>query len=270
MQEITSIALVLLSIYLLLAAFLYLYQRKLLYFPMPVDPAFSARNVTIDNQGVRLHGWVLNPGQEKAVIYFGGNSELITHRRGFFEDVFGDYSVYLVDYRGFGNSEGHPSETGLFSDALAIFDTVSAAHESVSAYGRSLGSGVAVYLAARRPLEKLMLLTPYDSVARVAQKIYPIFPVRWLIKDRFDSVALAAEIEVPVLITSAEFDREIRLEHTLALKRSFTRATIDYRMIAGAAHNNIVDFPDYRDAVKSFLLEREASPHIVPASRKLT
>lgn len=260
MTAITSIALVLIGIYLLLAAFLYVFQRKLIYFPMAIDPAFSAEEIVVDNRGTRLHGWILNPGKARAVIYFGGNSEMITHRRGFFEDVFRDYSVYLINYRGYGNSEGSPSEAGFFSDALAIYATVSSRHESISAYGRSLGSGVAVYLAANRPLEQLILLTPYDSVAAVAQKIYPLFPVRYLIKDRFDSAARASDIDIPVLIISAEFDREIRLAHTLALKRSFTRAPVDYLMIAGAAHNNIVDFPDYRDAVRKFVFDRQPKP----------
>ena len=255
MIDITSIVLVLIGIYLLLAAFLYLFQRKLIYFPTAVDPVFRAEEIFIDNQDTRLHGWVLNPGQARAVIYFGGNSELITQRRGFFENVFHGYSIYLINYRGYGNSQGSPSESGLFSDALAIYDFLSSRHESITAYGRSLGSGVAVYLAANRRLEKLILLTPYDSVAKVAQKIYPLFPVRYLIKDRFDSAARAGNIDIPVLITSAEFDREVKLAHTLALKKSFTRAPLDYLMIAGAAHNNIIDFPDYREAVEKFIFE---------------
>jgi hypothetical protein len=253
MQEITSIALVLIGVYLLLAAFLYVFQRRLLYFPVRVDPAFVAEQVVVENQGTRLHGWVLNPGQPGAVVYFGGNSELVTHRRGFFEDVFRDYSIYLIDYRGYGDSEGSPSETALFSDALAIYDHLITRHDSITAYGRSLGSGVAVYLAANRRLEKLILLTPYDSVAAIAQKLYPMFPVRYLIKDRFDSAAIAPDIEIPVLITSAEFDREVKLPHTLALKMRFTRAALEYQMIKGAAHNNIVDFPDYREAVRKFV-----------------
>jgi len=253
MKEITSIALVLFGVYLLLAIFLYLFQRRLLYFPVPVDPAFVAEQVVVDSHGTRLHGWVLNPGKRKAVLYFGGNSELITHRRAFFADVFRDYSIYLMNYRGYGNSEGSPSEAGLFADALAIYDQLIPRHDSITAYGRSLGSGVAVYLAANRPLKKLILLTPYDSVAAIAQKLYPMFPVRYLIKDRFDSAAIAPDIEIPVLITSAEFDREVKLAHTLALKMRFTRASLEYQMIDGAAHNNIVDFPDYRDTLRAFV-----------------
>jgi len=255
MNEITSIILILVSIYLLITAFLYIYQRKLIYFPVPADPDFFADEITIENQDTRLHGWVLNPGRTRAVIYFGGNSEQVTYNREFFEDVFSDYSVYLFNYRGYGKSEGSPSESGLFSDSLAIYDQLIKRHDSISAYGRSLGSGVAVYLAARRPLEKLILLTPYDSIAEVAQQIYPIFPIRYLIKDRFDSAALAAEIKIPVLIASAEHDRHILLRHTLALKRRLIAARLEYQMIAGAAHNNIVEFSDFRSAVRKFITD---------------
>ena len=260
MKEITSIILVLVSIYLLFAAFLYVYQRKLIYYPVPVDPEFTAVEVSIDNRGTRLHGWVLNPGKPRAVIYFGGNSEMVTHRREYFENVFSDYSVYLINYRGYGKSQGSPSENGLFSDALAIYDELIKQHDSITAYGRSLGSGVAVYLAVKRPLQKLILLTPYDSIAAVAQNIYPIFPTGYLIKDRFDSASRANSIDVPVLIASAEHDREIRLQHTLTLKQAFKPALVTYQMIAGAAHNDIIDFPEYRTVVQNFLLGWQTKP----------
>jgi len=258
MKEISFILLALALIYLLTSVYLYLFQRKLLYFPVQPDPSFQAQEITVDNNGVKLHGWVLNPGKAKAVIYFGGNSELITHRSRYFEAVFADYSVYLIDYRGYGTSEGEPGEAELFSDALAIYDHISrdhgnAATPAISAYGRSLGSGVAVYLAANLPLERLILLTPYDSIAEVAQKIYPLFPVRWLIRDRFDSASRAADISIPVLIASAELDRVIALEHTLALRQRFTRAGLVYEQIRGAAHNDIIDFPQYRKLVENFI-----------------
>ena len=260
MKEITYIILVLTSIYLLFAAYLYVYQRKLIYYPMPVDPEFAADEISIDNRGTLLHGWVLNPGKPRAVIYFGGNSEMVTHRREYFDNVFSDYSVYLINYRGYGKSQGSPTESGLFSDALAIYDELIKRHDSITAYGRSLGSGVAVYLAAMRSLEKLILLTPYDSVAAVAQGIYPLFPTRYLIRDRFDSASRAGSIDVPVLIASAEKDREIRLPHTLALKQKFKPALVVYQMIAGAAHNDIIDFPEYRALVQSFLRGRKPKP----------
>jgi len=261
MKEITAIIVMLITIYLLISAYLYLYQRNLIYFPVSQDPTFRAQEIVIDNRGVKLHGWVLNPGKKKAVIYFGGNSELVTHRSDYFATVFADYSVYLVNYRGYGKSEGDPSESALFSDALAIYDHIRERHVSdgkilITAYGRSLGSGVAVYLAANRQLEQLILLTPYDSIAEVAQKLYPLFPVRWLIKDRFDSASRAAEITIPVLIGGAELDRVIDLQHTLALRRRFTHARVEYQQIKGAAHNDIIDFPQYRALVESFITRK--------------
>ncbi|MCP4472010.1 MAG: alpha/beta hydrolase [Gammaproteobacteria bacterium] len=253
MMEVTIILLVLAAIYLLMGGFLYAFQRRLIYFPVAHDADFTAQEITIDNNGTPLHGWVLNPDQDKALIYFGGNSELITHRSGYFADVFADYSVYLINYRGYGKSQGNPCEAALFSDALAIYDHLHKQHRSITAYGRSLGSGVAVYLASQRSLEKILLLTPYDSVASVGQKIYPWFPIRYLIKDRFDSASLAAEIQTPVLIASAEHDREIPLTHTLALRDRFQQARVVYLQIAGAAHNDIIDFPQYRAAVEKFI-----------------
>jgi len=252
-KTIASIAALLFGIYLAFAAFLYLYQRRLIYFPVPQDSGFAADEIRIDNRGTRLHGWILNPGKRGAVIYFGGNSEMITHRRDFFEDVFRDYSVYLVNYRGYGLSEGRPTEAGLFSDALAVYDFVHQRHQSIIAYGRSLGSGVAVHLAAERQLAKLILLTPFDSIAEIGHQMYPMFPVRLLIKDRFDSAARAGEIRVPVLITAAGEDRDIRPQRTQALRDAFTGAPVAYEVIAGAAHNDIIDFPEYRAAVRKFV-----------------
>lgn len=253
MQSLVIIVVAATALYLAIGAWLYLRQRRLIYYPVAHDAGFAAEEVSVDNDGVRLHGWMLNPGRDKALVYFGGNSEMVTHRREFFEEVFRDYSVYLFNYRGYGLSQGRPSEAGLCADALAIHDWLSERHAAVSAYGRSLGSGVAVYLAAHRPLDKLLLLTPYDSVAEVAQRLYPVFPARWLIRDRFDSAALADRIETPVMIASAEHDREILPAHTLALRARFTRAPVHYVEIAGAAHSDIVDFPAYRDAVREFV-----------------
>lgn len=253
MQTLAIIVAAAAILYLSVGAWLYLRQRRLIFFPVAHDEGFAAEPVTLENDGVALHGWVLNPGRDKALVYFGGNSEMVTHRHDFFADVFRDYSVYLINYRGYGLSQGQPSETALCADALAIYDWLSERHVSVSAYGRSLGSGVAVYLAAQRPLEKLILLTPYDSVVEVAQRLFPIFPVRWVLKDRFDSAALAERIEIPVMIASAEHDREIPLAHALELKARFTRAPVRYVEIADAAHNDIIDFPVYREAVRDFV-----------------
>lgn len=96
-------------------------------------------------------------------------------------------------------------------------------------------------------------MTPFDSIAAVGQQSYPVFPVYLLIRDRFDSAARAGEIRVPVMIAAAGRDRVIRRPRTLALKQAFRDAPLTYLSIAGAAHDDIVEFSEYREAVSRFL-----------------
>ena len=239
--------------YCLLLAWMYLFQRSLIYFPTPFDSTFTAAQVSFDNQGITLQGWVINPGQSKAIIYFGGNSETITANRELFEAVFSDYSVYLVNYRGYGNSQGQASEAALLSDALLIFDQLVRKHDSITAFGRSLGSGIAVYLASQRQLEKLILLTPYDSIVAVAKRHYPIFPISWLIRDRYDSIRWGSEIQIPVLVVSAELDAVIPSSHAENLAQNLIHAKLSYHKIIGAAHNDIGEFEQYRQILRAFI-----------------
>ena len=140
MKELGLIILLLLAIYLCFSAFLYLYQRRLLYFPVANDPEFEAQDISIENNGLQLRGWILNPGKSRALIYFGGNSELITHRRDYFEQVFSEgltidlhtgaeplhlACLYLYDftYRGGirledGSASAHLGEVQAFNRAL--------------------------------------------------------------------------------------------------------------------------------------------------------
>ncbi|MFT5220315.1 MAG: pimeloyl-ACP methyl ester carboxylesterase [Planctomycetota bacterium] len=240
-------------IYLVILAGLFLFQRSLIYFPTDIDPAFKAEEIVIESDNLKLRGWVINPGQAKALIYFGGNSELITANRSLFDAYWQHYSIYLVNYRGYGRSQGSPTEAGMFADALAIYDQIAPGHQSILAYGRSLGSGVAVYLATKRKLAKLILITPYDSVAAVAAGIYPIFPVRWLLKDQFDSLARADQIEIPVLIVTAQKDRVIPVTHSVLLKAGLVGAQVSYHMIANAAHNDVVDYGEFRQILAAFV-----------------
>ena len=255
MKILTSIVLIASLSYALTLTLMYLFQRNLIYFPTPFDSTFPAQQVSFDNHGVRLQGWVLNPGKRRAMIYFGGNAEMITANRELFETVFANYSIYLMNYRGYGNSQGEASEAALFADALEIFDQLKRDHDSISAYGRSLGSGIAVYLASQRELDKLILLTPYDSIAAVAQRHYPIFPVSWLIRDRYDSIRWGRDIRGEVLVVSAQLDAVVPSQHAETLVKNLNRASVSYHMISGAAHNDIGDFDQYRQILGDFIAQ---------------
>ncbi len=239
--------------YLLMGALLYFLQRSLLFYPVPAVDGISRETISFDNESIALHGWVLNQEQRKALIYFGGNAEDITNNIPQFEELFENFTVYLINYRGYGKSQGTPTEAAFFSDAIAIYDQIVDQHDSISLMGRSLGSGVAVYLASKRDIDKLFLLTPFDSMAEVAQTHYPYFPTSYLIKDRFESIAYAAQLEASVLIVTAEFDRVVPVKHAEKLRDRLSRSKVSYHLIAGADHNNITAFPRYREIIRAFI-----------------
>jgi len=243
--------------YILIVALVYLRQRSMLFYPVPVRGGITEETITFKNRDLSLHGWILNQGQAKAMIYFGGNAEDITANIDLFKDLFKNYTVYLVNYRGYGDNQGEPTEQGLFSDAIAIYDQIHEQHPSISLMGRSLGSGVAVYLASKRDTEQLFLLTPYDSIAKLAQTHYPYLPAQYLIWDRFDSTIYAKNIKIPVLIITAELDRVVPFKHAEKLRDQFTRARVSYHMIAGAGHNNVTSFPSYREEIEVFIAASE-------------
>ncbi len=236
-----------------MAALLYLLQRSLLFYPVPAREDIPRNTITIKNLDLYLHGWILNEGKQKALIYFGGNAEDISDNINQLESLFEQYTVYLINYRGYGKSQGKPSQQGLFSDAISIYDQISDQHSSISLMGRSLGSGVAVYLASKRAVRQLFLLTPYDSIAEVAQTHYPFLPARYLVKDRFDSIDLAKNIRIPTLIVAAELDRVVPVKHALRLRDQLTETSVTYHLIAGAEHNDITSFPQYQKAIEDFV-----------------
>ena len=200
--------------------------------------------VKLKSEAGELKGLVVNPGMPKALIYFGGNGEQVERNVDFFIKCLPRHSVYLFPYRGYGGNPGSPSQDGLFADALLLEAFVKSRHSAVSLMGRSLGSGVAVHVASKRPIEKLLLVTPYDSIANVAAAKYPVFPVRWLLKDPFDSVAYAANVNAAVKILIASDDTIIPPVHSRALAMSFKhRPSVKY--IEGADHNTISSAREY-------------------------
>lgn len=253
MKTLFSLLTLFVTAYLLLMAGMFLFQRSLLYYPVPYQPGIDREEIRFSNEGVNLQGWILNPGRNNALIYFGGNAEAIENNIVNFETVFKSYSVYLIHYRGYGKSEGKPTESALFSDALAIYDAIQSQYQSISLMGRSLGSGVAVYLASKRNTDKLILLTPYDSIVEVAQHHYPFVPVRYAARDRFESFRYASTVTAPVLMVTAELDRIVPVERALRLKEFLTNTRVVYKMIKSAAHNDVTEFPEYRQLLGDFV-----------------
>ena len=138
-----------------------------------------------------------------------------------------------------------PADAALVDDARRLFDRVRREHPRITVVGRSLGSGVAVQLAASRPVARVVLVTPYDSVASVAAASFPWVPVRWLLEDRFDSIAHAPRLDAPVTVVIAERDEVIARRHSDALVAALPRERTRTHVIAGAGHNTIDMAPSY-------------------------
>jgi pimeloyl-ACP methyl ester carboxylesterase len=240
-------------VYLGFGLYLYLAQRSFMYFPTAERPGAGARVEYVQNQGEKIKLWVLGPESDRAVIYFGGNAEDVYANAGDFRDTLPQWTVYLVNYRGYGGSSGSPTEAGLFADALSIFDALCERHTKIAVIGRSLGSGVATYLASRREVDRLVLATPHDSALAVAQAMYPVYPVSLLLKDRYDSVAYAPGVKAPTMLVIAEHDRIIPRRHSARLAEAFAPGVAEQVVIREAGHNGLSGHQQYWDEFERFL-----------------
>lgn len=228
----------LIGFYVLVAALLYVFQRTFLYFPTPTYH-HEFEQITVNNAGENIKIIVLNSGNQNGFIYFGGNAETVLANVEAFSTHFANMTIYLVNYRGYGGSSGKPTEVGLFNDATAIFDTLSSSHTNLAVVGRSLGSGVAMHLAAHRPVSHIALITPFDSVLNLAKKQYPIFPISWLLKDKYDSISLAKQVTAPALIIAGGKDRLIPAHHSQNLADAMDQEKLKMVVIEQAGHNDI-------------------------------
>ena len=244
---------------------IYLFQERLIFFPQPLaqdplkaNPGAAIEEISlVSSDKVRLHGWLVKaapaPAPAPILIYFGGNAEEVSWLAAT-AGRYAGWSLLLFNYRGYGRSEGKPGEAQLFADALQIYDYAAGRAQGgrVAVMGRSLGSGVAVHLAARRPLAGVILVSPYDSVENVAKGIYPFLPIGLMLKHRFDSLSLAPGIKTPLLGLVASDDRVIARPHSERLYAAWGGRK-QWREIRPADHYSLAGEPDYWRAISAFL-----------------
>ncbi len=247
------IAVVAIIVYLAFCALIFATQRSMIYYPQPPSPANGASNFTFQTDGARVQVTTMPRKGPDAVVYFGGNAEDVNFSLPELATAFPERALYLMHYRGYGGSTGKPSEEALVADALVLFDKVSTEHPNVVLIGRSLGSGIAVHIASMRPVARLVLVTPYDSLVEIAAKEFPYFPIRWLLQDRYESWKYAAQITAPTLIVAAERDEVIPRTSTEALYERFHAGVATLRVVAGAGHNTISESPEYAHILKGVL-----------------
>lgn len=224
MQLIMKLAVGLFAFYAVIAVAAFVLQRRLMYFPDPerVSPAnFNLQGVKeriIDApDGARLISWFAPPAPgQPTILYFHGNAGNLASRSERVRRYLSrGYGVLFLSYRGYGGSTGTPSERANVADAKLAYDALIAdgiAPERIIVYGESLGSGVAVQLAADNEIGGLVLDAPYTTIVDVAAMAYPYLPVRPFVFDRYETVRYLPRVKAPLLVLHGEADRVIPVE----------------------------------------------------------
>lgn len=240
---------------------MYLAQDSLIFHPQPLDESRRvalARTAAVESlfinapDGTRLHAWHLKG--DPLIIYFGGNAEEVSWMLEDAPRRAPGVGWLLVDYRGYGSSGGSPSEKALVADALQWYDHFKGV-ERIYVFGRSLGSGVAVQLAAERPVAGVVLVAPFDSLVAVGKRHYPFLPVSLLLKHRFESVALAPKMKAPLLCIVATDDEIIPVDHAKRLYDAWAGRK-EWIGLEGAGHNSTDDALNYWPSIVRFLTEK--------------
>ena len=256
--------------WLLIAALLYLYQHRLIFHPdselvaSPADIGLEYEDLTlVTEDGIKLHAWFV-PALETSpvLLFFHGNAGNISHRLesiALFNEL--NLSVLIIDYRGYGKSEGEPGEFGSYTDAKAAWDYLqqekNIAAEEIIIFGRSLGGGIASWLASHHSPAAVIIESSFTSIVDMAAAMYPFMPVRWLCRIKYPNTEHMEDITAPILIIHSEHDELIPFHHGEKLF-AVAREPKTFVQIGGG-HNDgfLLSRTQYVKEIRGFLLQHE-------------
>lgn len=234
--------------YVALVGALYVFQRNMIYFPDPlrrtpasVGLAEGEEAELTSSDGTKVSVWHVAPqDNQPVVVYFQGNGGGLNLRAGRFKALAATgLGLVALNYRGYGGSGGSPTETGLLSDAEAAYAFAASKYpaDRIAIWGESLGTGVATATASRHPVARVLLESPYTSIAEIAASIYWFVPARPLMHDHFRSDLWAEKISAPVLVVHGEQDMVIPIRFG---EKLYERITSPKRFVRlpGAGHND--------------------------------
>ncbi len=247
-------------------------EHQFIYFPestLETDP--SSRGLAFEDvhfaarDGVRLHGWFVPGNGDVTWVWFHGNAGNISHRVDNLELVHDrlGVNVFLFDYRGYGQSQGTPSEQGTYLDAQAALAYVrtrdDVASDRIVYFGRSLGSAIAVELATQDAPYALILESPLPSIRYMVRQAYPFLPIGPLLRTKYDTLAKIGGVNAPLLVLHGDRDDMIPIEGG---REVFDAAggPKSFHTIEGAGHNDtyLVEGQPYWDALKRFMQDLDS------------
>lgn len=210
-----------------LALLLLIFQARLVFYPetgreiiaTPARVGLSYEDILLTtSDGIRLHGWYIPATQPRGtVLFFHGNAGNISDRLDYLQMFYRlGYSTLIIDYRGYGKSDGVPGEQGSYRDAEAAWRYLTEQRHirssRIALFGESLGGAVAAWLAARQKPAALVIASSFTSVPELGQQLYPYFPVKWLSHIRYDTRKALRSVTAPVLIAHSPEDDIIPFE----------------------------------------------------------
>lgn len=253
-----------LAAYALLVAFLYLTQDRLFYFPTSIlvtapdrhGLAFEDVDLVAED-GVALHGWFLPAAEPRAtLLFFHGNGGNLSHRIDslrIFHEL--DLSVFILSYRGYGRSDGRPSEAGTQLDATAAWrylrEERGVPAAQIVVFGRSLGAAVAAELASRETPGAVILESAFTSAADLGADVYPWLPVRRLIRHEYEVLGRVGAIDAPILVVHSRDDEIVPFAHGRSIAAAAGAALLELR----GGHNDafLRSRGDYLGGLREFL-----------------
>ena len=231
-------------------ALLFVVQGSLLYYPTRPLPNDTTPKIALHRDGAELLISTRQNTGAQAILYFGGNGEDVTRSLPLLARAFPNAAIYALHYRSYSGSTGKPTEENLVEDGNALFDLVYRKHSLVTAIGRSLGSGIAIQVASQRPVARLVLVSPYNSILELAQQRFPFLPLNWLLRDRYESWRYASLISAPTTVIAAENDDVIPMSSTERLVTHFRAGVASFKTIRNTGHNDISSRPEYVHALR--------------------
>ncbi|SDB55031.1 hypothetical protein SAMN03097699_2071 [Flavobacteriaceae bacterium MAR_2010_188] len=190
------------------------------------------------------------------ILYFHGNAGDLSrwgHISEYFVDL--DYNVFVIDYRTYGKSKGKLSEQALYDDAQFSYDYLlkTYSEDQIIIYGRSLGTGIATYLASNNTPKRLLLETPYYSLVDVAQFRFPLFPVRRMLKYKIPTFQYIENVRCPIDIIHGTLDIVVPLSSGKKLYENAPKDSSSMTIVKGGGHNNLVTFEAYQNWINEVL-----------------
>lgn len=263
MKKMTHVFIFLGVLYAVIIIFFYLFQSTLLFFPQPLSYSIELNDDTeevkiLSKDGNVLHGWLCHDNKhkpQKLIIYFGGNAEEVSHMLPIAGMIEGR-AMLLVNYPGYGKSEGRPGQESFYHAALAIYDYAAQRDDidkdNIIVMGRSIGSGPAVYLAHERQIKAAILISPFESIRAVAQSRLPFLPVNLILRHKFPSKKYAVSLDIPLLAFYGSADNIIPPLHTKRLAE-YWKGEKKLVGLPSYGHNDIFASKQLWDEIDSFL-----------------